>query len=103
MIPDFARDILDGRDIVMLSDGIRDAHLLLRRRRVTGYYKVLVRGRDGEAYNIGVEEPEISMAELAERLVELGRTLFGYQGAVVRRASERARVPRRQPGRGAVP
>ncbi len=33
VIPDFARDVLAGRDIVMLSDGVAEAHLLLRRRR----------------------------------------------------------------------
>ncbi len=33
VIPDFARDILDGRDIVMLSDGSPEADVLLRRRR----------------------------------------------------------------------
>ena len=51
---------------------------------VVGYYKVLVRGRAGEAYNIGVEEPEISMLELAERVANLARQLFGYGGSVKR-------------------
>jgi nucleoside-diphosphate-sugar epimerase len=44
---------------------------------------VLFRGRDGEPYNIGVEKPEISMRELAERLAALGRELYGYSGRVV--------------------
>ena len=34
---------------------------------ITGYYKVLVRGRAGEAYNIGIERPEISMARAGGR------------------------------------
>jgi UDP-glucuronate decarboxylase len=88
VIPDFARDILEGRDIVMLSDGSATRTFCYVSDAVTGYYKVLVRGHDGEAYNIGVEEPEVSMGELAERLVELGRAHFGYGGAVVRRTSE---------------
>jgi nucleoside-diphosphate-sugar epimerase len=88
VIPDFARDILDGRDIVMLSDGSATRTFCYVSDAVTGYYKVLVRGHDGEAYNVGVEEPEVSMAELAERLAELGRTHFGYGGAVVRQTSE---------------
>ena len=49
VIPDLARDVLDGRDIVLLSDGIADAHVLLRGRRRTGYYKVLVTRRAGRA------------------------------------------------------
>ena len=88
VIPDFARDILENRDIVMLSDGSATRTFCYVSDAVTGYYKVLVRGHDGEAYNIGVEEPEVSMAELAERLVELGRAHFDYEGAVVRKTSE---------------
>jgi nucleoside-diphosphate-sugar epimerase len=88
VIPDFARDILDGRDIVLLSDGSATRTFCYVSDAVTGYYKVLVRGHDGEAYNVGVEEPEVSMAELAERLAELGREHFGYGGALVRRTSE---------------
>jgi UDP-glucuronate decarboxylase len=88
VIPDFARDILAGRDIVMLSDGAPTRTFCYVTDAVVGYYKVLVRGRDGEAYNIGTEQPEISMAELADRLVEIAREHLGYQGTVVHRTSE---------------
>ena len=90
VIPDFARDVLVGGDIVMLSDGSPRRTFCYAADAVAGYYKVLVRGRPGEPYNIGVEEPEISMLELAERLVALARDLFGYRGAVVRQASPEA-------------
>jgi UDP-glucuronate decarboxylase len=88
VIPDFARDILADRDIVMLSDGSASRTFCYISDAVTGYYKILIRGHDGEAYNVGVEKPEISMRELAERLAELGRRYFGYSGRVVRRESE---------------
>ncbi len=52
---------------------------------VIGYFKALVVGRPGEAYNIGVETPEISMAQLAEKVTALGSELFGYTGKVVRK------------------
>ena len=87
VIPDFARDILMGRDIVMLSDGSARRTFCYVADAVAGYYKILTRGRPGEAYNIGVERPEISMAELADKAVALGQELFGYQGKVVRKAS----------------
>ena len=48
----------------------------------------MVKGIPGEAYNIGVESPEISVAGLADKLVGLGRELFGYEGKVVRQASD---------------
>ena len=90
VIPDYARDVLDGRDIVMLSDGSPRRTFCYAADAVAGYYKVLVRGRPGEPYNIGVEQPEISMLELAERVAALARELFGYRGRVVRQASAEA-------------
>lgn len=87
VIPDFARNILDGKDIVMLSDGSAKRTFCYVADAVAGYYKVLVKGRPGEAYNVGVEEPEISVTELAARAVALGRELFGYAGQVVRQES----------------
>lgn len=83
VIPDFARDVLAGRDIVMLSDGSPRRTFCYATDAVTGYYKVLVRGRHGEAYNIGNDRPEISMAQLAQYVVEASSRLFGYTGKVV--------------------
>ena len=87
VIPDFARNILDGADIIMLSDGSAQRTFCYVADAVTGYFKVLVRGGAGEAYNIGVETPEISVNELAARAVALGKELFGYAGKVVRKES----------------
>jgi len=87
VLPDFARDVLAGRDIVMLSDGSPKRTFCYVADAVMGYYKILVRGRPGEAYNIGVGDPEISIVELAELIVTEARELFGYGGRVVRQAS----------------
>jgi nucleoside-diphosphate-sugar epimerase len=83
VLPDLARDILANRDIVLLSDGSPRRTFCYVADAVVGYYKILVEGRPGEAYNVGVEEPEISMAELATELQSTARELFGYQGRVV--------------------
>jgi UDP-glucuronate decarboxylase len=88
VLPDFARDVLSGRDIVMLSDGAPTRTFCYVADAIVGYYKILVKGRKGEAYNIGVEEPEISVTELAERVVRLSAELFGYKGKVVRNFSQ---------------
>jgi len=87
VLPDFARDVLNGRDIVLLSDGSPKRTFCYVADAICGYYKILVKGRPGEAYNVGVETPEISMLELAEMVVSLGRELFGYHGSVIRQAS----------------
>lgn len=88
VIPDFSRDVLDGKDIVMLSDGSAKRTFCYVADAVAGYFKVLVNGRSGEAYNIGVEAPEISMSELAIRIMELSRELFGYSGRLIFKQSD---------------
>jgi UDP-glucuronate decarboxylase len=87
VIPDFARDVLAERNIVMLSDGSPTRTYCYVADAIIGYYKILTRGRDGEPYNIGTEAPEISILDLANRVVALSRELFGYSGQVIRRAS----------------
>jgi nucleoside-diphosphate-sugar epimerase len=72
----------------MLSDGTPTRTFCYAADAIQGYYKVLVRGRPGEAYNIGTETPEISVAELARKAIAISRELFGYQGKVVLGQSE---------------
>ncbi len=87
VLPDFARDILAGKDIVMLSDGSPTRTFCYIADAVCGYYKILINGRPGESYNIGVETPEISMLELANLVAEQAAATLGYKGKVVQKAS----------------
>ena len=88
VLPDFANDVFNGRDIVMLSDGQATRTFCYIADAITGYYRVLFRGRAGESYNVGTESPEISMAQLADRVVEVGQEQLGYEGKVVLGESE---------------
>ena len=88
VLPDFARDVLAGRDIVLLSDGSATRTFCYAADAVVGYYKILVNGRDGEPYNVGTETPEISMKELANRVAAAANQLFGYKGKVVFQTSK---------------
>jgi len=90
VLPDFARDVLNGRDLVMYSDGAPTRTFCYSADAITGYYKVLLTGRPGESYNIGTERPEISIAERAEKVIAGARELFDYRGRLVRRASAEA-------------
>jgi len=87
VLPDFVRDALDGKDIVMLSDGSPTRTFCYVADAITGYYKILVNGQPGESYNIGTDAPEISISELADRVVALAQTLWDYRGRVVRHTS----------------
>lgn len=83
VISDFANDLLAGRDIVMLSDGRPKRTFCYATDAITGYFKVLVRGGAGEPYNIGIDRPELSIADLAELAAKAAAELFGYRGKVV--------------------
>jgi nucleoside-diphosphate-sugar epimerase len=82
VIPDFVNDILAGKNIRMFSDGTPTRTFCYVADAIIGYYKVLIGGQNGEAYNIGVAEPEISMADLARKIVEISKDIFRYRGKV---------------------
>jgi UDP-glucuronate decarboxylase len=90
VIPDFAREIFAGRDLVMFSDGTPKRTFCYSADSITGYYKVLVKGGNGEPYNVGTEAPEISMKELADRLISTAGELFGYKGKLVHQPAPEA-------------
>ncbi len=99
VLPDFARDVLNGCDIVMLSDGAPTRTFCYIADAIIGYYRIMFRGRPGEPYNIGIETPEISMATLAEKVVAQARDLFDYQGKVVFQTSSDAEYLTDNPNR----
>lgn len=90
VISDLARDVLNGNDVVLLSDGFATRTFCYVADAIVGYFKVLVRGHAGEPYNIGNEAPEISMAALATRVASIARDLFDYDGQLVYETSPEA-------------
>jgi nucleoside-diphosphate-sugar epimerase len=82
VLPDFARDVFAGRDMSMLSDGSPKRTFCYATDAIAGYYKVLVRGHLGEPYNVGIDRPEISIAQLAQYVRQSAEQLFGYRGQV---------------------
>jgi nucleoside-diphosphate-sugar epimerase len=83
VIPDFARSIFSDEDIVILSNGSPTRTFCYVADAIIGYFKILISGESGEAYNIGVEEPEISIRQLAEIIVDIGRKHFKYGGKII--------------------
>ena len=90
VLPDFSNNVLRGQDIILRSDGSPKRTFCYIADAVVGYFKILVNGRNGEAYNIGVQKPEVTMKDLAECLVAVGSELFGYSGKVIHRPSKEA-------------
>lgn len=66
VIPDFFQDILNNKNIRILSDGKATRTFCYISDAITGYIKILLSDYNGEAFNIGTEFPEISIVELAK-------------------------------------
>lgn len=68
---DFIADIVYNRDIVMKSDGVAIRAFCYLTDAITGYFLVMLNGVNGEAYNVGNTKGEISVIDLADKLITL--------------------------------
>lgn len=68
---DFVSDVVHKRDIVMQSNGSATRAFCYIIDAIVGIFLVLLRGKDGQAYNVGNDKGEISILELANLLVNL--------------------------------
>ena len=76
VLPDFFRDVLAGRNIVLLSDGRATRTFCYISDAMNGYLRALLSAHQGEPFNIGNESPEVSMRQLAEMVIKVsGKTL----------------------------
>jgi len=80
VIADFSKNIIENKDIVMFSSGKPSRTFCYVADAIVGYLKILTRGRNGQAYNIGVERPEISISELARKMIKIAGRYFNYKG-----------------------
>jgi dTDP-glucose 4,6-dehydratase/UDP-glucuronate decarboxylase len=71
VIPDLFKDVLAKRDIILLSDGKPMRTFCYIADAVLGYFKTLLSEFNGEAFNIGADKPEISILELAQRVIKV--------------------------------
>ncbi|MCI1685862.1 MAG: NAD-dependent epimerase/dehydratase family protein [Prevotella sp.] len=79
---DFALDIKENRNIEILSNGSPTRTFCYIADAVCGYLKVLLHGTY-DYFNIGMDQPEIRISQLAEIYVSAGRDIFGYTGKVI--------------------
>jgi len=88
VLPDFIKNVLANEDIELISDGSPTRTFCYVADAVIGYFKILIKGRPGESYNIGNQEPEISMLNLANQITSLSLGISGYKGKVVQGSSK---------------
>lgn len=70
VFPDLLRQAIMGEDLTLLSDGRPTRSFCYVQDAVAAILAVLVKGKAGEAYNIGNGSQEISMSDLAELIAE---------------------------------
>lgn len=71
VVPMFTYQALNGRVIPVHGDGHQTRTFCYITDAITGFLKVLLDGKSGEAYNIGNAENEISMRHLAQLFTEV--------------------------------
>jgi dTDP-glucose 4,6-dehydratase/UDP-glucuronate decarboxylase len=76
VLPDLFTAVLDRKPIVMLSDGRPSRSFCYVTDAIRGILTVLVQGQGGEAYNVGNDEVEVSMGDLATRVSAVAAELM---------------------------
>jgi len=70
VVPDFAKNALQDKKIMMLSDGTPTRAFCYTSDAVEGFLRALLLGRPAESYNIGNDTTETSMKELAQMVAD---------------------------------
>lgn len=97
---DFANAVRQNKDIVMFSDGTPTRTFCYISDSITGFLKCIAHAGEGfEAFNIGMDKPEISIRKLAEIYAEAGREIFGYTGKLQFGISEDKEYLKNNPNR----
>lgn len=78
---DFANAVRQNQDIELFSDGSPTRTFCYISDAITGYLKALLYAEKGfEAFNIGIDKPEISIRRLADIYIQAGKEVFNYTG-----------------------
>lgn len=70
VIPDFFNNALNGKKLQLLSDGSPTRSFCYINDAMCGFMKALLSNYSGEAFNIGNDQQEISMLDLARAIAE---------------------------------
>ena len=84
---DFAKCVHEGRDLIMFSDGKPTRTFCYISDAIIGYLKVLCHGKL-EAFNIGIDKPEISVKEFAELFISQAKDIYKFNGKTIFQTSD---------------
>jgi UDP-glucuronate decarboxylase len=78
VMPNFASRIKSGGPLHVYGDGAQTRTFCYITDALVGFFQVFLKGVPGEAYNIGVSKPEVSMIDLAEALKKISSKEIKY-------------------------
>jgi len=78
IIPDLVGAAARGHELVLLSDGLASRSFCYISDATAGFFRALLRGRPGEAYNIG-NDHEVTIREVAGVMARLSGTSMSFQ------------------------
>lgn len=78
IIPDLVGAAARGKELVLLSDGRASRSFCYISDATAGFFRALLSGRPGEAYNIG-NDHEVTIREVAELMAQLSGTPVTFQ------------------------
>lgn len=79
---DFAKAVIDNRDLKIFSDGTPTRTFCYIADAITGYLKTLLYD-NFDVFNIGIDKPEVSVRQFSEFFINHGKEIFDYQGNIV--------------------
>lgn len=62
----FAKSVIDGKDIILHTEGKSEGNYCYTRDCMTGLLTILLKGKNGEAYNVSNPETHTNIAGMAE-------------------------------------
>ena len=84
---DFANNIIEGRDLIIFSNGSPTRTFCYISDAIIGYLLCLTYGQY-DYFNIGNDIPEITVSEFAKIFKSNGHKVFGYQGSILHEKSD---------------
>lgn len=87
VVADFAENVFKSEDIIILSSGAPTRTFCYIADSIVGCLKALLYGKY-DYFNIGIDKPEISVAQLAEIYKTAGQKIFDYTGKINYATSE---------------
>ena len=89
-LPDILKNIIQNKNVVLYSNGSPTRTFCYISDAIVGYLKAIYYSNKGNIYNIGASNPEISIYNLAKKMIKVSKKILNYKGKIVfKKSSEK--------------